>query len=490
MTDVSTRSPRLEESYRQYAGEMMMYATFLVGPAQAKRVFEDAWCRLRALGSETVELNRGVLYRQVYAAAGEGWREDRVTHGGPDGEPGARSLRGPIDQLSLDQRAMVYLADGLGLRTALVASQLGLPVPVIERSLGEARQVLDTNGGDGRALIKTAVAAAPAVPAYHEVPCPEQGRGGRLRSARLIWAVTGLAAILLLAPALFAGRGAGVTVTTTQITVPPGAVAFDGAIYLAQEAPDEAFSLVAFQVSAVDQAGILEEGDDPVEFLTKMTDLNVELPGAADSEGNPTISFFSLVPSGARVVERSTVTFQGREVIVLDMHGDFLDGSGTPEGDLAMLMQIVYTATADDPTRQVWFTVGGEPVNQFGSAGIDISTPIGRETFRDDMSPIVIEEPVVVEVETQLIRVIGSAKTTTGELTYSIDPADGEAVITETVDTGCAGCWGTFSFTVGASAMVPDGSISLYEAGADGQRLHEVKLPMTAGFDGRWVLSQ
>src|SRR5690606_1656093 len=50
VTDVSTRSPRLEESYRQYAGEMMMYATFLVGPAQAKRVFEDAWCRLRALG--------------------------------------------------------------------------------------------------------------------------------------------------------------------------------------------------------------------------------------------------------------------------------------------------------------------------------------------------------------------------------------------------------------------------------------------------------
>ena len=306
-----------------------------------------------------------------------------MTHGGPDGEPGGRSLRGPIDQLSsISGRwstwPMAWVCELPWWRRSSACR------PGDREILGEARQVIDTNGGDGRALIKTAVAAAPAVPAYHEVPCPEQGRGGRLRSARLIWAVTGLAAILLLAPALFAGRGAGVTVTTTQITVPPGAGAIDGAIYLSQAAPDEAFSLVAFQVSAVDQAGILEEDDDPVEFLTKMTDLNVELPGAADSEGNPTISFFSLVPSGARVVERSTVTFQGREVIVLDMHGDFLDGSGTPEGDLAMLMQIVYTATGDDPTRQVWFTVGGEPVNQFGSAGIDISTPIGRETFRDD----------------------------------------------------------------------------------------------------------
>ena len=495
-----------EQAYRTYQQELIYYAVGLVGPWDAGDVLTDA--ALRAFSSPDwphVASPRSYLYRTVYAVAGDNYRDVLASRlqalGSGDRFTGDPPVLTALERLSLEERAALYLIHGVGLKPGQVAAQLGVSIPAVNRYLGSAQRKLGVNvtGDEEKAnrFLRRVVATSPSPPEF-----PDRDHGGvsrgRYRNARLTMGVTAAAVALLIAPFFFVGGATTRANVTTTISErpPPGAVAFSGVVYLVQD-PQNSVSghpaLVPFEVIAFDETGVLDEDDDDVAFLTKLTDLNVRLPSdAATPEDTPTIVFYSMVPSGTRVEEVSTVEWLGKQVLVLDMHGDFADGAGEEAADITMLNQLIYTATEGNPDLRVWFTIEGRPLEVFGSDGLDLSTPVGRDTFRENLNPIILTAPVVADIEDQTISVAGLANVFEGTVSYRVpSPQIGIARSGATTATCGTGCWGRFELTLPAGDIFSGGSIQIFEESAqDGFPTNLIEMVMPAGFDGRWNLSR
>ncbi|MGH3668014.1 MAG: GerMN domain-containing protein, partial [Acidimicrobiia bacterium] len=163
------------------------------------------------------------------------------------------------------------------------------------------------------------------------------------------------------------------TVPATTTTTAPGVEAVEAVLYAVQ-APENSFTgnpaLVAFRGTVV--PGVLfEEPMNPAyPGLYALTSENLFLPDG----------FSNMVPAAVEILGVTP----GEHTVTVDMNEAFLAGSGSGLlGDFTMLNQLIYTASAFGEIESVLFTVNGEPVTAFGSEGLDLSEPQGRDAYLD-----------------------------------------------------------------------------------------------------------
>jgi RNA polymerase sigma-70 factor (ECF subfamily) len=141
-----------EEVYRNYSQELTRYATGLVGPFDAPDVVTDACLRaFDAKGWPDVADRRAYLYRTVYSVAVDHHRRTlsrrvREMKVGPPTEidlaPEDIDVLRAVDQLSLQQRSVVFLTYWEDLTPGAVAQRLGVSEGSVKRHLARARKRL------------------------------------------------------------------------------------------------------------------------------------------------------------------------------------------------------------------------------------------------------------------------------------------------------------------------------------------------------------
>ena len=181
-------------------------------------------------------------------------------------------------------------------------------------------------------------------------------------------------------------------------------------------------------------------------------------------------------PGGVEIVGKTfETTDDGLTRAVLDMNEAFLDGAGGLLGDFTMLNQIIFT-TLQCEVSEVRFTVGGEPVTEFGSEGLSLVDPVDTSTFRDELNPILVTSPVVATDEEY--QVSGVANVFEATVAYRVVGTDFEGFVTATCGTGC---WGHFEMSVPRSAVGPGSMLEIFTHSAqDGSPLHMVRIPLDA----------
>jgi spore germination protein GerM len=87
----------------------------------------------------------------------------------------------------------------------------------------------------------------------------------------------------------------------------------------------------------------------------------------------------STIPVGTKLLSTKVLA----DGIHIDLSKEFIEGGGATS-TIGRLGQVVYTATADNPTAPVWITVEGKKLEVFGDVGVEVRQPITRETYDRD----------------------------------------------------------------------------------------------------------
>jgi hypothetical protein len=171
----------------------------------------------------------------------------------------------------------------------------------------------------------------------------------------------------------------------------------------------------------------------------------------------------NAIPASVSVLSTQT----DGQAIVADMNEAFLDGAGGLLADMTMLNQLIYTLTYSDPDASVLFTVNGQPVETFGSEGLILTEPVGRDDFLDQLHVINVTQPIV-ETEDGWI-VTGLANVFEASLVLHVVDVEGNVTHEEFVTATCGtGCWGEFSAVVDSNLITPgESSIKLFQYSAE-----------------------
>jgi len=337
-----------------------------------------------------------------------------------------------------------------------------------------------------RELVDRMAEMTPEPPPYPD-EVPMSAPRPRRRDPVVIFA--GAAAVVLgiaLIPVLLSGNGddpapAASTSPPTQSTVPsnttvpgPGPVTMhDTVVYLVHSPAgsvtgDPALVAFATQVAAPSESDVVEATlgmlDDPS---------SLSLPDG----------FEIMIPDEVEVVDVRRP--EGADnVLIIEMNEAFLAGAGGLLADFTMLNQLIYTATATTPSLQgidqVQFIVDNQPVTEFGTDGLDLSSSVGRQDFLDNLNSIIITEPLVLGGD-GLPQIEGLTRVF--EATVSVDIVEsesGEVVYTDFTTASCGnGCWGSFAISLDTPELTPERTVLVYsESAEDGSRTDVVRVPV------------
>ncbi len=142
------------ETYRRHAGELIRYATVLVGPAEAADVVSEAvLAAFASAGWHEVANRRAYLYRAVLhhsashhrSTARRRSREQRAAARAPtsiDPPPDSVDAHRALAALSEQQRAVIYLTYWADMTPAHISELLGVAEGTIRKQLARARDHL------------------------------------------------------------------------------------------------------------------------------------------------------------------------------------------------------------------------------------------------------------------------------------------------------------------------------------------------------------
>ena len=258
------------------------------------------------------------------------------------------------------------------------------------------------------------------------------------------------------------------TVPATTTTTAPGVEAVEAVLYAVQ-APENSFTgnpaLVAFRGTVV--PGVLfEEPMNPAyPGLYALTSENLFLPDG----------FSNMVPAAVEILGVTP----GEHTVTVDMNEAFLAGSGSGLlGDFTMLNQMISTASAFGEIESVLFTVNGEPVTAFGSEGLDLSEPQGRDAYLDQLNSVNVDSPIQ-GIGDESLRVAGFANVFEATVSLEVVDASGNVVQEEFATATCGtGCWGAYEFEVDYP-FVGDETIRVFwHSAEDGSPSDVVSIPV------------
>jgi hypothetical protein len=245
-------------------------------------------------------------------------------------------------------------------------------------------------------------------------------------------------------------------------------------VFLVQS-PENSFlgnpALVPFLASTEADAG----DDDALAALRLLTNDDLVPP-----EG-----FDSMIPDP---VEVESLT-RSDQIVTVDMNPAFLDGAGGLLADFTMLNQLVFTAGEGDEISEVLFTVGGEPVTAFGSEGLDLSQPVGRDAFLDQLNSVNLDRPLSGSGDGPL-AVTGFANVFEATVSLEVVDAAGNVVHEDFATATCGtGCWGAFEFQVDYAFQGDETIRVFWHSAEDGSPSDVVSVPVAWGDDQVWDLT-
>jgi spore germination protein GerM len=280
------------------------------------------------------------------------------------------------------------------------------------------------------------------------------------------------------------GETSTTDVPDTTTTTPVVSVTWEETIYLIQT-PENSFlgdpALVPVSVRVVDSSGVLSADAEFTQVLAALDELGGSLPATFDS----------AIPDDVQVLDLSVAEVNGEAVLVADMNEAFLDGAGGALGDFTMLNQLIYTLTQPDPSQRVLFTVGNQPVVEFGSEGLVLTDPVGREDFIDELNIIILTQPVLLSDESVDedpqggYVVVGRSNVFEAAMTVQVVNGSTSEVTYEqpVMATSGSGTWGDFAVDIDAELIEPGvSSIRVFWYGAeDGTPSNVVTIPVPEG---------
>jgi hypothetical protein len=260
------------------------------------------------------------------------------------------------------------------------------------------------------------------------------------------------------------------TTTTVPVTETQGVV-----VFLVQ-IPENSFlgnpALVPFFAMAEAQP------DDPevLSALRLLTADGLTLPPG----------FQSMIPDAVEVI--GVTRSPSDQLISVDMNQAFVDGAGGLLADFTMLNQLIFTAGDGEEISEVLFTVGGEPVTAFGSEGLDLSQPLGRDAFLDQLNSVNVDSAATGTGDAPLV-ISGFANVFEATVSLELVDAAGDVVYEAFTTATCGtGCWGAFSFNIDDFdfAATPVTVRVFFHSPEDGEPADVVSIPVAWGDDAAW----
>jgi hypothetical protein len=163
----------------------------------------------------------------------------------------------------------------------------------------------------------------------------------------------------------------------------------------------------------------------------------------ASREGYAPIS--TAIPAGTKLLG---LTIRGG-VATVDLSGEFASGGGSASA-MYRLGQVVYTLTQFGTVKSVVFHVDGEPVTVFGSEGIVLDGPVGRDRFEYQLPAVFVDRPAYGAQLNNPGELSGTANVFEATFRVTILDGAGRVVADKQVMATCGtGCRGTFDTEIG-----------------------------------------
>ena len=357
-----------------------------------------------------------------------------------------------------------------------------------------------------RELADRVVAMSPEPPPFPEETVVIQPNGESKPRPVLMFAGAALAVLLLVGIPilLFTGDEGEPAVTTTPTTL-PSTVVTEPAPSTTEPAPTttvpetttstgpvlERRQVVAFLVGEAENSftgnpavvpflsisEALPEESDEMAALRLLTRDDLILP-----EG-----FSNVIPAPVEVI--GVELYPEDHWVVVDMNQAFLEGAGGALADFTMLNQLIFTVTASEfgGFTEVLFTVEGEPITQFGSEGLDLSEPVGRDSFLDQLNSVIVVSAAAVTGDGPLV-VSGIANVFEATVSLDLVDADGNVVYEDFTTATCGtGCWGSYFFNIDFDfESTPVTMRVFWNSAENGEPVDVVSMPVGVGDHAVW----
>jgi hypothetical protein len=151
-----------------------------------------------------------------------------------------------------------------------------------------------------------------------------------------------------------------------------------------------------------------------------------------------------------------------------------------------MLNQLIYTAGDGEEVSEVLFTVDGDPVTAFGSEGLDISQPLGRDAFLDQLNSVNLDSALSGSGDSPLV-VTGFANVFEATVSLEVVDAGGAVVVEDFATATCGtGCWGAYEFQVDHDFVGGETVRVFWHSAEDGSPSDVVSVPVAWGDEQVW----
>jgi spore germination protein GerM len=168
--------------------------------------------------------------------------------------------------------------------------------------------------------------------------------------------------------------------------------------------------------------------------------MNSLIEGPTADEADAKVPLTSAMPAGTTLLGLKVED----RVATVDLSREFESGGGSASV-LGRIAQVVYTLTQFSNVDAVRFYLDGKPVDVFGSEGVILDTPVGREQYRDQLPSIFVDRPAWGAALNNPGRVMGLANVFEATFRVSILDGNGRELYDDTLMADCgSGCWGRF----------------------------------------------
>ncbi len=201
------------------------------------------------------------------------------------------------------------------------------------------------------------------------------------------------------------------------------------------------------------------------------------LAGPNDIELGATPAMYTLMPEGTRLLELRV----DDGIATIDFSSEYESGGGSASAK-GRLAQVVYTLTQFPHITGVRFEIDGTPVTTFSDAGLDLSAPVDRRTYTDQLPAIFIDRPAWGGTLANPAHLAGLANVFEATFRFRLVDAAGRSLADGPLTATCGtGCWGEWAVTVPYAVPTRGpGTLQAWEPSAvDGSPTNLTEYPVT-----------